>query len=248
MTAGVIYLFTSPSGRAYCGWHGCDHAAIPRRGTGPLPDKKRYTGSGKLWDNVARKHGPALRWVILRRFPAGTSRSTADAAEQRAIRLVRRLWGERCANIRDGGQGMTSRDARALWADPGYAERTGAAIREAFARPEVQAKVLAAANTPEALGKLSNSHKALAQTADRQEQLARATAASLTPEARARRAVAQTAEVRAKRRASLKAYAASPEGKAANKRACGPAAQARRLLTRAVNEYCRFAAEHPELF
>jgi hypothetical protein len=244
----VIYLFVSPSGRAYAGWHGIDHAKIPRRGTGPLPDKVRYTGSGKLWENVARKHGPDLRWIILQRFPEGTPRATTDAAEQRAIRLVRRLWADRCANIRDGGQGMTRRDALALWADPDYAERTGAAIREAFARPEVKAKVNAAANTPEALLKLTKSHKALAQTSHRREQLARATAASLTPEARLRRDAGQTEEVREKRRASLKAFAASPEGKEAHKRATGPAAQARRLLTRSVNEYRRFVAEHPELF
>lgn len=140
---GIIYLFVSPSGRAYAGWHGCDHSEIPRRGTGPLPDKVRYKGSGRLWENVARKHGPALRWVILRRFPEGTPRATTDAAEQRAIRLVRRLWGERCANIRGGGEGMTAEDARALWSDPAYAERTKAGIKAALARPEVKARLSA---------------------------------------------------------------------------------------------------------
>ena len=114
MKPSVTYLFVSPSGRAYAGWHGCDHTAIPRRGTGPLPDKVRYTGSGKLWDTVARKHGPNLRWIILQRFPGGTPRATLDAAERRAIRLVRRLWGDRCANIRDGGDGWNSDEARAL--------------------------------------------------------------------------------------------------------------------------------------
>lgn len=85
---------------------------------------------------------------------------------------------------------MSSRDARSLWADPYYAGRTDAAIQEAFLKPEVRAKITAACKSPAALAELSNSHKALAQTADRREQLARVTEASLTPSARSKRKLA----------------------------------------------------------
>lgn len=101
----VIYLFTSPSGRAYAGKHTCDPEGWPRRETGALPSG--YRGSGKLWARVMRRHGPAIRWAILRRFPAGTAQATVDEAERRAIRLVRWLWGDGCTNLAEGGQGFT---------------------------------------------------------------------------------------------------------------------------------------------
>lgn len=88
---------------------------------------------------MARKHRDALVWRILARVDG--PRQDADMAERRAVALVRALFGRRCLNLRDGGQGMTSRDARALWADPAYSARTGAAIREAFARPEVRESI-----------------------------------------------------------------------------------------------------------
>lgn len=186
----VIYLFVSPSGRAYAGRHACDHATFPRRGMGPLPDG--YTGSGKLWGNVARKHGPDLRWVILRRFPEGTRRATLDAAERRAIRLVRRLWADRCMNVREGGTGLTVEDARALAVNPDWLAKN------------------------RAIG------KALAQTPERRDQLVRARAASSaqakTPEGIAQRKLASAASKSPgsieKNRSAQKARYATSEGKA----------------------------------
>ncbi len=47
---------------------------------------------------------------------------------------MRRLWGERCANINAGGLGFTSEEARQhaarLWADPDWADRQREVIRE----------------------------------------------------------------------------------------------------------------------
>ncbi|RCW88733.1 hypothetical protein DFP89_101169 [Paracoccus lutimaris] len=247
----VIYIFRCPKGRVYAGRRTVSPEALrcwPSRGTGALPDG--YAGSGKAWQAVARKHRDTLIWRILARVD-GTSQD-ADMAERRAVALVRALFGRRCLNLRDGGQGMTSRDARALWADPAYAERTGAAIREAFARPEVRAKLNAAANTPEARQRRSATSKAVAQTPEGRGRLARATEASLTPEARAKRNTGQSEDARAKRRESLRAVAATDEGREVLTRAVAastsPVAQARRLLTRTVNQYRLFAAAHPELF
>ena len=247
----VIYIFRCPKGRVYAGRRTVSPDALrcwPNRGTGPLPDG--YKGSGKAWQRVARKHGDALVWRIVARVDG--TRQDADRAERRAVALTRALFGRLCLNLRDGGQGMSSRDARALWADPDYAGRTGAAIREAHARPEVRAKMNAAANTPEARQRRSQTSKAVAQTPEGRDRLARATEASLTPEARAKRNTGQSVEARAKRRASLKAVAATPEGAEVLARAWAasvtPQAQARRLLTRAVNEYRRYAAANPHLF
>ena len=227
MGPSVIYVFVSPSGRAYAGWHGIDHATLPRRGTGPLPDKKRYTGSGKLWQNVARKHGPNLRWIILRRFPEGTPRAVTDAAEQRAISLARAMWGVRCANLADGGKGLTSREARdlslSLWADPGFAakvsdglkerwrrpgvrERWLAALQESLARPEVRQKKEAAAaaamRRPEVRAKNSASNKAQSKTPEGQARLTRSQAAK-TPQTFAQQAATLRATLARKRLAAL---------------------------------------------
>jgi hypothetical protein len=201
MQQAVIYLFVSPSGRAYAGRRYCDHANFPRRGTGPLPDG--YTGSGKLWQNVVRKHGPNLRWIILCRFPGSTPRVTLDAAERRAIRLVRRLWADRCANIRAGGQGFTSAEAVAHWSDPQVQARRNATI----ARPEVQAKIsannTAAQNRPDVKAKVS---AGLRESHARPDVKARRIAANLVAQNRP--------DVRARKSASMKEFTKSPEWRA----------------------------------
>lgn len=203
MTGAVIYLFVSPSGRAYAGRHTCQHEGWSRRGSGALPSG--YTGSGKLWQNVARKHGPNLRWIILRRFPEGIPRAQVDAAERRAVRLARPLWAGRCMNLLEGGEGLTSADASATWADPEHAAK----VKAAAARPEVKAKVKAglkamwadpehaakmsaankaAQNRPDVKARNSAASKALAQTPERRAFLASIQASANTPEAKAKAA------------------------------------------------------------
>lgn len=198
MKPSVIYLFVSPSGRAYAGRRYCDHATFPRRGTGPLPD--RYTGSGKLWQNVVRKHGPAIRWIILRRFPEGTPRVTLDAAERRAIRLARHLWADRCMNIRAGGQGFTSAEAIAHWSDP----EVVAKARATNARPDVKARRCAsnkeAQNRPEVKAKVS---AGLRKSHARPDVKARRRAANLAAQKRP--------EVQARKTACLKEALKRPE-------------------------------------
>lgn len=247
----VIYIFRCPKGRVYAGRRTVSPEALrcwPNRGAGPLPDG--YRGSGKAWQRVARKHGDALVWRIVARVDG--TRQDADRAERRAVALTRAVFGRLCLNLRDGGQGMSSRDARALWADPDYAGRTGAAIREAFLQPEVRAKVAAASHAPEVRQRRSATMRGLSQTPEGRERRARATEASLTPEARAKRNLGQSEDARAKRRVSLRAVAASEEGREVLARAVAasmsPSAQARRVLTRAINEYRRYVAANPHLF
>lgn len=185
MTGAVIYLFVSPSGRAYAGRHTCQHEGWPRRGSGALPSG--YTGSGKLWQNVARKHGPNLR-----RFPEGTPRAQVDAAERRAVRLARSLWAGRCVNLLEGGEGLTSADASAMWADPDVKTKISAANKAAQNRPEVKARNSAAnkeaQNRPDVKARNSAASKALAQTPERRAFLASIQASTNTPEARAKAA------------------------------------------------------------
>lgn len=122
MTAVVIYAFRSPgSGAVYLGKHECDPTGWPRRGNGRLPDG--YPGRGKVVEHFHRRHGAKVQWRILTIVPvAGWPR-----AEKRAIHIARRIFGSRCVNIRDGGDGFTSEEARALCAareaDPALAAK-----------------------------------------------------------------------------------------------------------------------------
>lgn len=75
---------------------------------------------------------------------------------------------------------------------------------------------------------------------------------SLTPETRAKRNTGQSDESRTKWWESLRAVAATDDGRevlmGVVDASTSPVVQARRLLSRAVNQYHRFAAGHPELF
>ena len=142
-TTAMIYIFRCPKGRVYAGWRGVSPEALrcwPHRGRGYLPDG--YKGSGEAWKGVALKHKAALVWRIVARVDG--TRADVDRAERRAIHLARLIFGRKCVNIREGGEGSTSADARALWTDPAYAQRTKSGIRAALARPEVRAKLSAA--------------------------------------------------------------------------------------------------------
>lgn len=265
----VIYLFVSPSGRAYAGRHTCQHEGWPRRGSGALPSG--YRGSGKLWANVTRRHGSAIRWIILRRFGPDAARADIDAAERRAVRLARAMWGERCMNLREGGEGFTSTDAHALWADPACAAKITASNKEAANRPEARARLSATAKAamadPEARARQTASNK---EVSNRPEVKAKVSAASKaawadpayaakisaaskahaqTPAGRAHLAAirpsAHTPETKEKIRDANKARALTPERRAflAAIRASSstPEAIAKMLATRARNKALREA-------
>lgn len=211
----VIYLFVSPSGRAYAGKHECKHAAFPRRGHGALPSG--YRGSGTLWAKVTRRHGPAIRWIILRRFGDDAARADIDAAERRAIRLVRAIWADRCLNVFAGGGGITSADASALWTDPVYAGRVIQAINSPAVQSKKSVAQKAAWKLPEVRARIKGAQKA----------------AWSSPEARARQSAASKEvqarpEVRAQSSASHKALAKTPERRAQLDRARDVAARKRR--------------------
>lgn len=137
----VIYAFRSPgSGAVYIGKREpkVNPTGWPRRGRGYLPDG--YKGSGDVVPRFHARHGSRVEWRILAIVPV----ADWSRAERRAIHLARLIFGRKCVNIRDGGEGSTSADARALWTDPTYAQRTKAGIRAAMARPAVKAKLSAA--------------------------------------------------------------------------------------------------------
>lgn len=140
-TTAVIYIFQCPKGRVYAGRRSVSPEALrcwPNRGHGPLPDG--YVGSGKAWQAVARRHGAALVWRIVARV-AG-DRDAANAAERRAIRLARAVWGRKCLNVADGGDGQTREAMQRYWADPASANRNRAAIVAARGDPVVEARRL----------------------------------------------------------------------------------------------------------
>lgn len=214
----VIYAFRSPgSGAVYVGKHNCDPIGWPKRGSGKLPDG--YKGSGRIIRQVHRRHGEAVEWRILSVVSGGLD--AINAAEVRAIRLVRRIWGRRCVNKLDGGNGHTSASARAYLSTPsGAAHLAGihhrlhspevvakrnAALREQAKRPERQrqiAEARAMTKTPEALAKLSATKRAFYATPEGKDNASRQMKAVHTP------------EVRAKAAASRRAFDATPEGKA----------------------------------
>ena len=169
----IIYAFRSPgSGAVYIGKHECDPEGWPRRGNGRLPDG--YPGRGVAVANFHAKHGDRVEWRILAVVPL----ADWPRAERRAVDLARAVFGRKCANIADGGLGLTSavaqRLARKRWSDPGYRDAQCEAFRAAGSRPEVRANRAAAA-------------KAAAQRPERKAQLARAAALNSTPEAIAKR-------------------------------------------------------------
>ena len=88
----------------------------PTRGVGRLPDDG-YAGGGKHWTALVKDYGHEnLSWRIL--CVAGDDWAKA---ERKAIRICRLLWGEwRGRNISEGGDGMTSADAKRRSKDPAY--------------------------------------------------------------------------------------------------------------------------------
>lgn len=193
--SAIIYAFRSPgSGAVYIGKHQCDPEGWPRRGKGRLPDG--YGGSGVAVRNFHRRHGDRVEWRILATVTGG--RDEVNAAERRAIRLARALLGKMCVNRLDGGDGMTSEEARAQsrlnWDDPGYVERQRAGRRAYAATPEGEEQItlarlasIAHVQSSETRAKMSVSAKAAAQRPQRKAQLARAAALNSTPEAIAKR-------------------------------------------------------------
>ena len=197
----VIYAFRSPgSGAVYIGKHEpkVDPTTWHRRGHGRLPDG--YEGNGVVVPRFHARHGDRVEWRILAIVPV----ADWPRAEQRAVHLARLLFGRRCVNRTEGGDGFTRADARALWADPVVRAKMTTALKEARNRPEVQWRMGASQR-----------------------------AANARPEVKARRSVANKEaqnrpEARALRSAQGKARIQTPEGAAALARAQAVAARKRR--------------------
>lgn len=199
MTAtAVIYIFRCPKGRVYVGRRSVSQEALrawPGHGVNRLPDG--YAGSGKAWQAIHRRHGPMCVWRIVARVEG--DRGAVNKAERRAVRLARALFGQRCVNIREGGDGMTSADAQALasdpkrlaglrarHADPEYVIKNRAALARLNTEPEIDEKRRAGLALPEVKARRKATHKALAQTPERAAQLAAAIAYRWSPKGRAK--------------------------------------------------------------
>jgi hypothetical protein len=208
----VIYAFRSPgSGSVYIGKHECDPTGWPRRGNGRLPDG--YTGSGNVVPRFHRRHGAAVEWRIL----AVVADADWPRAERRAVHLARLIFGRRCVNIRSGGEGFTSAEARSLNADPLVKAKHSASMRQSHARPEVKARRSAASR----------------ESQNRPEVKAKQSATNARPEVKARRSAAAKEanarpDVKAKQRAS---QSTSWSGVLARAAALSPEALARRSAT-----------------
>lgn len=219
MTA-IIYAFRSPgSGAVYIGKHQCDPEGWPRRGNGRLPDG--YGGSGVAVRNFHRRHGDRVEWRILATVTG--DRDAVNAAERRAIRLARALFGRACVNRLDGGDGLTREEAQALnrrnVSDPKWLARqreTLAAWRSSPEGREAMGRALAKAHTnPDAVARRD---AALARWNASPEGRAHLQALVTSPAAREQRqralAKARLPEAKAKADAGRAAWNASAEGKA----------------------------------
>lgn len=177
----VIYIFRSTSGRAYVGRRAVSAGALrrwPRAGRGPLPDG--YCGSGKVWQAVVARHGMAgAEWRILARVTG--SRDEANAVERRAVRLARAIFGPSCVNIRDGGDGWNSDEARALCAareaDPALAAKH---------RVKLRANADAWNQSPEGKAHITALAASWNYSPEGRAAQAKARAAAASPEARAK--------------------------------------------------------------
>lgn len=198
MTAAVIYIFRCPRGRVYAGRHAVSPEALrcwPGRGEGPLPDG--YTGSGTYWQDVARRHRAALVWRILARVEG--DHEALVAAERRAIRLARAVFGQDCVNLHEGGDGYTPEQARAQaarnYARPEYLAKLRAARLALSADPAWQEKIAARnrarGKDPEFRRKVSVAHKGRTKSPSHQ---ARVAAANRCPEKRQAQKVAAAAQ------------------------------------------------------
>lgn len=224
MSAVVIYAFRSPgSGAVYVGKHECDPTDWPRRGNGRLPDG--YPGKGRVVDRFHRRHGAAVQWRIL----AVVSVSDWVQAERRAIHLARLICGRRCVNQSSGGDGFTSADSLALWADPkvkakrrdteatpAVKERRSAAMKAVHARPDVRARRAAAAARPDTKEKRSIAAKEVHAREDVKARHRQGTKDALArPEVRAKlSAASKEVMARPEVRARMAATNARPEVKA----------------------------------
>lgn len=130
----VIYVFRGEDGTVYAGQHraraGHDPRGWPRRGCGPLPDG--YTGSGTIWRATARW----AEWRILAVLPARSV--DVDRCERQAIRVARRLFGDRCVNLSEGGGQLPALEAMSLGAARAHMQAGIARDRERREREEAR--------------------------------------------------------------------------------------------------------------
>jgi glycine/D-amino acid oxidase-like deaminating enzyme len=135
----LIYLFRHrPTGYAYAGKRKSQGSLDwPRRGTGFLPDG--YRGSGSVWAKVIAKYSdPAeYEYIVLGR----PSSDDWERYERRAIALTRALFGRKCLNRTEGGDGFSSETRKRLHQDPAWRRKQRRALRRALDTPEFKEKV-----------------------------------------------------------------------------------------------------------
>lgn len=246
----VIYAFQSPASRSvYVGKHQVSEGDLrswPSEGYGRLPSG--YRGSGLVVQRVHAKHKDRVRWRILARVTG--SMKDVNAAERRAIRLARRVFGPLCLNLTRGGDGFSSDDwleryadpafrearaqqLRAMHADPAASERRKAAARSALQSPEVKARMAVARqrlrDDPDVQRRrLENLRAALGTDEARANARSRFEKLRACPETEARRREAHAApDVRERMREASARRAASEEGRVISAKA-GMASQKKR--------------------
>lgn len=84
----------SPTGRVYIGQH-----KLPK---GKTPETDDYYGSGKIWKCIYKAHQQECVKTILE---VVETREEVNELEKKYIAHYRELYGEKCVNITDGGDG-----------------------------------------------------------------------------------------------------------------------------------------------
>lgn len=94
----IYYIYEMrhvPTGRVYVGRH--------RLQKGKTPETDGYHGSGKLWKQIYKQHSEECVKTLLE---VVDDKETADALERLYIARYKDLYGDKCLNIRQGGEGV----------------------------------------------------------------------------------------------------------------------------------------------
>lgn len=102
------------------------------------PKDDPYTGSGKLIRNAVKKYGPdciqSIQWFD------HIDETEMNTAETELILECKAKYGSKCVNLAKGGEGGYTLEYATDERKAEASAKRGAALKEAFARPEVKAK------------------------------------------------------------------------------------------------------------
>lgn len=149
----IYKMIHVPSGRIYIG-----QRKVPK---GKTPETDSYTGSGKIWREIYKKHKDECVKVII---DYADTKDEIDELEKKWIAYYRMTRGEFCVNIAGGGDGNIGLSGKN---HPLYgkhcSEQTKEKLRKAIIgkkhSEQTKRKISEICRSPEVRAKMSESHK-----------------------------------------------------------------------------------------